>query len=133
MINLIAQIRNPVLPPGVGGAAGDDGGVALAITMGNLYQVIVTVGGLALLLYMAWGGINWIMAGGDKGKLEDAKNKLTNAVVGMGILVAVIAVVNLLTSVFGIDILNPTVPEPLPAIQGVPAPDNSTQPPIQGI
>jgi hypothetical protein len=120
MLTLLAQIRNPVLPAGMGGVAGDDGGVALAVTMGNLYQTVVVVGGLALFLYMAWGGINWILASGDKGKIEDAKNKLTNAVIGMGILVAVIAIVNLLTAVFGFDILNPTIPEPVEITETTP-------------
>lgn len=124
----LAQIHNPALPEGIGGAAGDDGAVAIATVMGNLYQTVVMVGGLALLLYLAWGGINWITAGGDKGKIDDAKNKITNAIVGMGILVAVVAIINLLTGVFGIDILNPTVPEPLPAVQELTAP-----PPVQGV
>lgn len=132
MITLLAQIRNPVLPPGLGGTAGDDGGSALAITMGNLYQTVVVIGGLAMLLYMAWGGINWVMAGGDKTKVEDAKNKLTNAVMGMAILVAVIAIVNLLTTVFGFDILNPTIPEPMvnqaPAAPAVVPPAGSNEP-----
>lgn len=109
MFTLIAQkITNPVLNPAVG--ANPDGGAAVAITMANLFRAIMMVGGLAVLLYMAWGGINWITASGDKTKIEDAKNKITNAIIGMAILVAVIAVAGFLSELFGYDLLNPVVP-----------------------
>src|SRR3989344_9075786 len=108
MFTLIAQITNPVLNPKVG--ANQNGGEAVALTMANLFRTITMVGGLALLLYMALGGINWITAGGDKSKVEDAKNKLTSAAVGMAILVAVIAVAAFLSEVFGYDLLNPVIP-----------------------
>ena len=109
MFTLIAQkITNPVLNPKLG--ANQNGGQAVAITMANLFRALVMIGGLALLLYMAWGGINWITAGGDKGKVEEAKNKITGAAIGMAILVAVIAVASFLSDVFGYDLLNPTIP-----------------------
>ena len=110
---LAQALHNPAIAPSVGGQQNTEGTTALAITMGNLYQALVMVGGLALLLYLAWGGINWLTAGGDTDKVDKAKNQITNAIIGMAILVAIIAIAGFLgKSVFTFDILNPTVPEP---------------------
>ena len=105
----LAQITNPVLKANLGAG---NGGSALGIIMGNLYNTLVMVGALALLLYLAWGGINWITAGGKADKIELAKEKITNAVIGMIALIAVIAVSNVLSKIFGFDLLNPVVPTP---------------------
>lgn len=106
----IAQITNPALINSNLGSG--DGGSALGIIMGNLYNTLVMVGALALLLYLAWGGINWITAGGKAEKIEEAKDKITNAVVGMIALIAVIAVSNVLSKLFGFNLLNPIIPTP---------------------
>ena len=105
----LAQITNPALKTNLGTGSG---GSALGIIMGNLYNVLVMVGALALLLYLAWGGINWITPGGSTEKVEAARDKITNAVIGMVALVAVIAVSNVLSKLFGFDLLNPIIPTP---------------------
>ncbi len=103
----IDPITNPVISEELG--ANPDGGVALGIIIGQLYRAAVMAGGLALLLYIAWGGINWITAGGDKNKLENAKNQLLNGVIGMAILVGSSAIAAFLSNLFGFDLLNPSL------------------------
>lgn len=103
-------ICNPALESIIGGCGPNpSGGLALGVLMARLYRATVVVGGLALLLYLAWGGISWITAGGDKAKVEEAQHKITNAVMGMAFLVAVIAIAALLKWALGIDLLNPTL------------------------
>jgi len=85
------------------------GDAVLGSLMGKLFQTAVLVGGLALLLFMVWGGISWITAGGDKGKLEEARNRIMNAILGMAMLVGTIAVAIFLGKVLGVDLLNPTI------------------------
>lgn len=103
-MNVLSQITNPVLDDLIGAGEGD---AAVAELMARLFRTIVVVGGLALLLYLAWGGINWIMAGGDKAKIDEAKDRITNAVIGMIILVGTVAIAIFLSEVFGFDLLNP--------------------------
>jgi len=55
----------------------------------NLWKTIVILGGLALLMYLIWGAIDWLMSQGDKQKLENAKNKITHAILGLAILACV--------------------------------------------
>lgn len=104
MKTYIAAITNTALDPKYGSG---DGGTNLGLLMGNLYNVVVMVGGLALFLYIAWGGINWITAGGDKNKLESAQHQITNGIIGMAVLVASAAIAAFLSQLFGIDLLNP--------------------------
>lgn len=104
------MICNPVLESVIG--CNTSGGAALAILMARLFRILMVLGGLAMLLFFAWGGINWITAGGDKGKVEEAKNRLSNAVIGMIALTATVAIALLLEFVFGFNLLNPTLPGP---------------------
>lgn len=112
MKTYLAQITNPALTeiPEYGSG---DGGIGLGLLMARLYRTAVIIGGLALFLYIAWGGLNWITAGGDKGKLETARNQITGGVIGMAILVASTAIVAFVGQLFGFDLLNPILPAPL--------------------
>lgn len=102
------MICNPVLEPILGGCNGEEGGIALAELMARLFRTVMIVGGIALLLYLAWGGLSWVTAGGDKGKLDEAKTRITNAIMGMAVLVASVAVAIFLQYTFGFDLLNPS-------------------------
>lgn len=100
------MICNPVIEAVIGCG---DGGQALAILLARLFRIVMVVGGLALLLFFAWGGLSWITAGGDKDKVEQARNRITNAIVGMAVLVATIAVAIVLSWLFGFNLLNPNL------------------------
>lgn len=53
----------------------------------TLIEGAILVGALILLVYLILGAINWITSGGDKGKVESARNKITQALIGFVILV----------------------------------------------
>lgn len=103
---LLAAITNPVIDETIG--ANTDGGAALGELLGRLYRATILVGGLALLLYIIWGGLNWITAAGDEKKVELAKDRLTHSIIGMGVLVGGAAIANFVGTIFGLDLLNPT-------------------------
>ena len=101
----LTQITNPILESSL---TDPSGGSSLGLLIARLYRISVVVGGISLLLFMAWGGINWITAGGDQQKAEQARSRITNAVIGMAVLVGVLAVAELLSEgLFGFDILSP--------------------------
>jgi hypothetical protein len=100
-------IQNRAIDTALG--ASGDGGTSLGLLIGNLYRAAVMAGGLALLLYMVWGGLNWVTAGGDEKKVEEAKGKITNGIVGMAILVGTAAIASFIGKMFGIDLLNPSM------------------------
>lgn len=102
-----AAITNTAVP---GGDSPTSAPQQFAITMATLWQTLIIVGGLAFLLYFLWGGLNWIMAGGDKSKLEEAKGKITQGIIGLAILAASFVIVKFLEGAFGLDLLNITWP-----------------------
>lgn len=98
-----AAITNTAIP---GGESPDSAPGQFAITMATLWQTIIIVGGLAFLLYFLWGGLNWIMAGGDKGKLDESRAKITQGLVGLALLAASYVIVKFIESAIGLDLLN---------------------------
>lgn len=85
-------------------------GTGLAFYIAQLWKTIIVVGGLAFLLYLVWGGIEYMMAGSDKGKTEEARHKITNSLTGLAILVASFAIVYFIGAAFQINLLKPAFP-----------------------
>lgn len=68
------------------------------------------VGVLFFMVSFIIGAIQWITSGGDKGALESARSKITNALIGIIILFALFAVISLISYFFGnIPLINPTI------------------------
>ena len=74
--------------------------------LGNILAVIMTVGAIACFGFILFGAIEWITSAGDKSKLENARNKITNAVIGLIILAASLAIFNLIAKFLGIESVN---------------------------
>lgn len=70
------------------------------------FSAVIIVAGLATFMYLVYGGVQWILAGGDKGKLEEARSKITNGIVGLAIVASAWAVYKLIDYFFGIGIAN---------------------------
>jgi len=74
----------------------------------NLNQAISSVMNLVfffalllVLIYLVWGGIQWITAGGDKQGTEAARGKITGAIIGIIIVAVAFAIYNLLLTFIG--------------------------------
>lgn len=87
------------------------GGATQYTLLGNfistMINVITVVAGLAFVLYFALGGLKWLMASGDKGKVEEAKTELTNAALGLVVVVVSYFIVGIVGGVLGLNLLNP--------------------------
>lgn len=60
--------------------------------IGKGITLALIVGGLFVLMYLIWGGIDWITSEGDKEKLAKAQKKMLNAIIGI-IVIAVSATI----------------------------------------
>jgi hypothetical protein len=58
------------------------------------------MGSLFFVIYFITGAFSWITSGGDKGKLENARNRITQAVVGMIILVGSFVILGFISDTF---------------------------------
>lgn len=75
-------------------------------SIGSLVQTgasaILTIGSLAFLFYLLMGGFNWLTAGGDKGKVEHAREMITQGIIGIAILASVFALYGVVLRFFGV-------------------------------
>ncbi|HEX6977131.1 MAG TPA: hypothetical protein VF185_02100 [Patescibacteria group bacterium] len=71
----------------------------------SLIGLAFVAGVLIFFFMLLLGAIQWITSGGDKGALEGAKGRLTNALIGIIVLFAVFAIIKLIEGFFGISIL----------------------------
>jgi hypothetical protein len=95
----IAQVvNNPAL--------GDWGDMGATQFLGGLIPALVSlglvIGAVAFLFYFIMGAISWITSAGDKMKLEQARNRIITALVGLVILLSFIGILNLAERFFGI-------------------------------
>jgi len=104
------SITNPILgnpPVGTSGNAGVtflQKVVPAAIILGFVIGVIV------FFFMLITGAIQWISSGGDKQAVESARGKVGNALIGIIILFAVFAIIQILNTFFGLKLLELTLP-----------------------
>lgn len=93
--------------------------VGILINVGMITAVI------AFIILFLIGGAQWIMSGGDKQALDNARNKVVNAIIGLLILLLLWIVLQIVNSVFGINIggigvpQNSPGPTPVPVTNGI--------------
>jgi hypothetical protein len=78
-----------------------DVGMLISAIVGTL----LILAALMAFLWLIMGGIQWITSGGDKTHMEEARNKITHAIVGLIIVGAAWAVMMLVQSFLGINVI----------------------------
>lgn len=71
-----------------------------AIITGVLSLIMALVAILVFFM-LVWGGVEWILSGGDKGKTEQARNKIVSALIGLLIVAASYAILYLVLRFLG--------------------------------
>lgn len=74
--------------------------------LSNIIGFITILGGLFFLIYFLIAAFEWLRSGTDKGGADKAKNRMTNAAIGLLIMVISLGIAGIVGGVFGIDILN---------------------------
>lgn len=92
-----AMAESTFSPTTVGGplnlqGASSFGFNSLPQAINTIISVIFFVAALAAFFFILWGAVQYITAGDDAGKTENARKRITNAVVGL-ILVALVYVI----------------------------------------
>lgn len=112
-----AQLTNPVVTGELGDdSAGAKSGATFASYFVSLWSTIIGLGAIVVLIFFIWGAFEWITSGGDKGKLETARNRITQAVIGLIILVSSYVIIGFIGDVFfdkSFNILQPSLPNVL--------------------
>jgi hypothetical protein len=90
--------------PGTQNLSAADGGFGTWVS--SLMRVVMLAGVLVAFVFLILGAIEWITSGGDKGKVESARGKITNAVIGLIVLAAVTAILALVQDFLGVSFIN---------------------------
>ncbi|MFZ5376324.1 MAG: hypothetical protein ACOZAN_01485 [Patescibacteria group bacterium] len=67
-----------------------------AVMFSGVLSLVFTIAALLSFGFMVWGAIEWISAGGDKGKVDKARTRITQSVIGLIALASISAVFILL-------------------------------------
>lgn len=71
-----------------------------------LVNFLLGIAGVAAFIFLLWGGLQWILAGGDKEGTEKARKKITNALIGLAIVFSAYALLFIIKTLFGINVFS---------------------------
>jgi len=92
------------------GQFGDLAQLTIPRIVSGAIRLILVVAALTAFVFLIIGGIKWVTSGGDKEKTAGAQQTLTAALVGLVIVFASWAIIRLIETFFGIQILTLTIP-----------------------
>lgn len=72
---------------------------------------------LGVLVMLVWGGVSWIISGGEKEAVGEARKRIVNALIGLAVLAVAFAIAQLAGQFVGVDLLGTLI---------IPNPDNAT-------
>jgi len=96
-------IKNPILGDSLNSLTGQG---FLSKVIPTAIGLIYVFGFIFFVFMFLWGAVSYILSGGDKGSVEAAKGRLTNALVGIILLLSTMAIVKIVEVFFGINILS---------------------------
>lgn len=97
-----SEITNPVISDQIRNLGGSD---YLSLLVKNLLTLFLIITGVVALFMLIIGGLRWILSAGDKAQLEGARSQITQALIGLVIVFCSFAIIKLVGSFFGIELL----------------------------
>lgn len=73
--------------------------------LSRILGAVIPIALLMVLVFLLWGAIEWIGAGGESGKLQKAREKIVGAIVGLIVLISSLALFMLIQEITGTCIL----------------------------
>jgi len=70
----------------------------------NIVQAVTALAGVILFIMLIIGGASFLFSGGDQKKLEKAKGTVTNAIIGLIVLICAYLILLLIKSFTGVDV-----------------------------
>ena len=71
------------------------------VILKNVLTLFFTVGAIGVIIYFVWGAVDWIMSGGDKEKIANARKKMTNALIGLALLALAFVIIAVVGEIVG--------------------------------
>ena len=84
----------------------DGGAIFIGMLLPKLVGLLFVVGAISFFFMILVGAVSYILSGGDKARVEAARGRITSALVGIVLLLGSFAIVKLVETFFGVDILS---------------------------
>lgn len=94
-MNYLAQASKDIVgkispPPGLGSFTDPISGLSNILTFG--IRLFFVIAGLSALFFALRGGLDWVTSGGDKEKISAAQQRITNALIGLVLIVVILGI-----------------------------------------
>jgi len=111
---MLAQLAQGTANPPINIQAGGQFNALVGYTIPGLISafivIVLIIAALLFFFMLIIGGIRYITSGGDKAKAESARGMITSALIGLVIVFAAWAIVQLVQNFFGINIFSLNIP-----------------------
>lgn len=71
----------------------------------TIINLLLGFAGVGFFIYLLWGGVQWITAGGDKDGIDKARKKIINALVGIIIVFSAYVILYIIRVLFNVDLI----------------------------
>lgn len=73
--------------------------------IGNVITILLTIAVILSLFFLIWGGIKWIMSGGDKTAVDTARKTIIAAILGLILTFFTFFIMSVIFNLFGLDLV----------------------------
>ena len=111
-----AQVDIDPCPKGTGGGTDFSGLCNLdANNIGTVVSGVITVlligSAIIALFFLIWGGIRWITSGGDKAKVDSARQTIIASIIGLIIALLAFFIITVVLGLFNLSLTDLTLPK----------------------
>lgn len=82
-------------------------GTGLETLISTVMGALTAISSIAFLIYFILGGLQWVTAGGKQDAVQKAQKQMTDAAIGLVIVIVAYFIAGIIGYILGIDILNP--------------------------
>lgn len=76
------------------------------LVINELIAYAIILAGFLSIVFMLWGGIQYIVSGGKEDKVKAATGTIRNAIIGLIITILSVSAINLVSGVFNLDLVH---------------------------
>jgi hypothetical protein len=77
-------------------------GISINQLVRDIILLLLVIAALIFFVRLLWGGIRYIVSGGDKGATESARSRITSALIGVIIVFAIWVILQLISSLLAL-------------------------------
>lgn len=89
------------------------GKIDIQTAIRGIIRLLLIVSFVIAFLFLLFGGIRWMLSGGDKTAAEGARGTLTAALIGLVIVLSAWLIITIIETAFGINIINNPIVVPI--------------------